>query len=398
MIGHALRVFRGWRTAAAAFLSIVLVVCEAGPTSAQDHPLSLAVPYPPQAVTGSDGETHLVYELLLTNTTAAGFSLTRVVAFDPDSQRGYVGFTGSSIRERLRILDVPLGQTTIPPGKWGVFFVHAAIPAGVPVPDRLSHVVVAESAQSPGDQTMMGGQTLVVKAAPVVLGPPLRGSGYIAGDGCCDAPRHVQSYLPVDGGWWNSQRFAIDWELLDDQNRLWIRQPGRAPVPQDFHIYGKDLLAVADGVVVAVVKDLPDQPPGLLPPNLPQDQADGNHVILDLGKGVYVLYAHAAPNSITVELQQHVRKGQVLGQVGNSGNTTAPHLHFQAMDRPASLAANGLPYVFEQFRITGFDPEGSPDFQKAEDDGTPATIRPVSPPTAHAGQLPLNVTVVDWMN
>jgi hypothetical protein len=274
-----------------------------------------------------------------------------------------------------------------------------AIPPETPIPHRLSHVVVAEPAtvrNSP--QTMIGGETAVLRTAPVVLGPPLRGSGYIAGDGCCDAPRHVQALLPIDGGLWNAQRFAIDWELLDDEKRLWIRQPGRGPSPQDFHIYGKDVLAVADGIVIAVVKDLPDQPPGGLPPNLPLDQADGNHVILDLGNDVYLLYAHLAPGSVMVDLKQRVRKGQMLGKVGNSGNTSAPHLHMQAMDRPSSLVANSLPYVFERFRITGFDPGGSADFQKAEDDGTQATITSVSPPTEHPHQLPLNVVVVDWMN
>ena len=350
-------------------------------------------------VAGSDGEQRLVYELKLTNTRGVGMSLTEVDVLDPGSQHRYASFVGTSIQERLRIRDAPSGQVTVAPGHWGVFFIHVAIPPGIPIPGRLSHVVVAEPAtvrNSP--QTLIGGETAVVGTAPVVLGPPLRGSGYIAGDGCCDAPRHVQALLFIDGGLWNAQRFAIDWELLDDQKRLWIRQAGRDPSPQNFHIYGKDMLAVADGIVIAVVKDLPDQPPGRLPPNLPLDQADGNHVILDLGNDVYVLYAHLAPGTITVDLKQRVRKGQMLGKVGNSGNTSAPHLHLQAMDLPSSLVANGLPYVFERFRITGFDPGGSADFQKAEDDGTQATITSVSPPTEHAQQLPLNVVVVDWVN
>lgn len=88
----------------------------------------------------------------------------------------------------------------------------------------------------------------------------------------------------------------------------------------------------------------------------------------------------------------------MIGRVGNSGNTSAPHLHLQAMDRPSSLDANGLPYVFERFRIVGFDPAGSDDFQDAEEKGTPVTVAPVWPPSEHVRQLPLNVVVVDWMN
>lgn len=363
-------------------------------------PIALAVFTPPQAVTGSDGERHLVYELKITNASPVGTALDGVTVFDPDTRRGYVGFEGASLGERLRIPNVPLGQHPIPVGAWGAFFIHVSVPTDVPFPGRLSHDVTTNPATSPYPANTLGGETQVNTAPPVVLGPPLRGSGYIAGDGCCDAPRHVQALLPIDGGWWNAQRFAIDWEQLDGQNRLWVPQPGRekTPLVTDFHIYGKDILAVADGIVVAVEKNLPDQPPLTMPSNMPLDQADGNHVILDLGHGIFVLYAHMAPGSVAVDLNQRVSKGQILGKVGNSGNTSAPHLHFQAMDRPSSLAANGLPYVFERFRITGFDPGGSPDFQNAEDGGTPVTITPVSPPSGHANQLPLNVTVVDWLN
>lgn len=376
---------------------VVIACCGIGVARAQAPSVGLDVLSPPQAVAGSDGETHLVYELRITNTDdSRNVTPTEVVVSDPATRRGYVGFEGTSIRERLRIPNQPLGQTYIPPGQWGAFFVHVSIPRDVPLPGTLQHLLGYWLGGTP-DRVEIGGETKVNYAAPVVFGPPLRGSGYIAGDGCCDAPRHVMALLNVDGAWWNAQRYAIDWEQLDTQNRLWVPQPGRGPTPQDFHIYGKDLLAVADARVVAAVDGLPDQPPHH-PDPVPEDQADGNHVILDVGGGVYVLYAHIAPHTVAVGGGQSVTKGQLLGKVGNSGHTLAPHLHLQAMDRPSSLAANGVPYVFERFQMTGFDPGGSPDFQDAENDGTPATIIPVSPPSAHAAQLPLNVTVVDWMN
>jgi murein DD-endopeptidase MepM/ murein hydrolase activator NlpD len=76
-------------------------------------------------------------------------------------------------------------------------------------------------------------------------------------------------------------------------------------------------------------------------------------VILDLGDGRYALYAHLKPGSIMVEAGEQVRQGQVVGELGNSGSSTGPHLHFHVMDAPSGLVADGLPYVFSDFDLTG---------------------------------------------
>lgn len=369
--------------------------------AAGSPPLTIDVLAAPQAVTGSDGNTYLVYELVLTNLAPVGVYVTDVQVLDPVTGQQLGEFPSGTIAQRLLVNPQQPRSSLLKQDELGFFFVHVAIPPATTLPGSLTHRVVVTPTSENVPWTASGGDTSVNQEAPTVLGPPLRGSGYIAGDGCCDAPRHVQAVMPDgEGNWWNAQRFAIDWELLDAQHRLWVAPPERAKAPQvgDYLIYGQDILAVADGTVVAVVTNLDNQPPGKMPDGLPRDEADGNHVILDLGHGVYALYAHMAPDSVLVDVNDQVKKGQVLGKVGNTGNTSAPHLHFQLMDRPSALDANGLPYVFEQFRISGFDPKGSDDFQDAEDHGTPATITPVSPPSSHANQLPLNVTVVDWMN
>lgn len=72
----------------------------------------------------------------------------------------------------------------------------------------------------------------------------------------------------------------------------------------------------------------------------------GNHVILDLGDGTYAAYAHVQRGSLRVKAGETVRAGQVLGRVGNSGNTTEPHLHFQLMDGPDLDNARGVPFTW----------------------------------------------------
>jgi murein DD-endopeptidase MepM/ murein hydrolase activator NlpD len=203
----------------------------------------------------------------------------------------------------------------------------------------------------------------------------------------------VRALLPLNGRFALAQRFAIDWEQIDAQNRL---VSGDLKDVKNYVIFGKDVLAVGDGTVVASRNDLPEQVPGSLPKDLPVDQADGNFVIQDIGNGAYVLYAHMQPGSVKVTSGAAVKRGDVLGQVGNTGNTSAPHLHLHVMDGPEPLLANGIPYVFESFTLTAIDKAGTADFDKAEETGSPLSLTSVSPPPLLRNVLPLDLTVVEF--
>ena len=85
------------------------------------------------------------------------------------------------------------------------------------------------------------------------------------------------------------------------------------------------------------------------------------------------------PGSVRVHKGDRVTRGQVIGLVGNTGNSVAPHLHFQVMAGPSSFASNGLPYEIDSFQVTGSTP-GTAAFDEAEAKGTPLAITPVSPP------------------
>ncbi len=76
----------------------------------------------------------------------------------------------------------------------------------------------------------------------------------------------------------------------------------------------------------------------------------GNHVVVRHGD-VWSVAAHLAPGSVAVRPGQHVLSGAPLGRVGHSGNSTAPHLHFQLMDSADPIAAHGVPCVFEAYEV-----------------------------------------------
>jgi murein DD-endopeptidase MepM/ murein hydrolase activator NlpD len=106
--------------------------------------------------------------------------------------------------------------------------------------------------------------------------------------------------------------------------------------------------------VVDVLDSLPDNEFIYSPPPATFETAAGNYVIVDIGNKKYACYAHMVPGSVRVKKGDTVREGQVLGRMGNSGNSDLPHLHFQVVtDTPSFLAAEGYPHVYRSFDEIG---------------------------------------------
>src|SRR6202035_5703565 len=256
----------------------------------------------------------------------------------------------------------------------GLLFLHVTLAAGAAVPTHLSHrVTVHASAAPPGRQEIVetGGEVTVDRQTVVSIGPPLHGEGYVSADSCCDAVRHTRAALPVNGRVWVAQRYAVDWEQTDAGGRIYA---GPREKLESYAIFGQPVLAVADALVVSVIDGEPEQTPGNYPNNIPLDKADGNCIILDLGNHRYALYAHMQPGSIKVRSGEKVHLGQVIGLVGDTGNSTVPHLHFQVTDGPSSLSSNGFPYEISEFQVTGETAGGTKAFDEAESNGTPLPI------------------------
>ena len=201
--------------------------------------------------------------------------------------------------------------------------------------------------------------------------------------------------MPINGQLRVAQRFAIDWELMDKDQRLFVGDPSDV---KSYFAYGRKVLAVADSTVVRVVDEYEDQVPGKLPSGITLAEVDGNHIVLDLGNDQFAFYAHLQPGSIKahgVKVGDRVCRGQVLGLVGNSGNTSAPHLHFHVMSSPSTLGSNGLPYLIKDFELLGRSPSTAA-FDKAEQDGTPLVVQGVRNPGPHSNELPLDLSVVSF--
>lgn len=96
-----------------------------------------------------------------------------------------------------------------------------------------------------------------------------------------------------------------------------------------------------------------DNAPRVLPQQVTLDNIAGNCVTVCIAANRYATYAHLQNGSIEVRVHDHVHRGDVLGLLGNSGNATAPHLHFQLTDGNLVLQSEGGPFIFDKFTDLG---------------------------------------------
>ena len=399
----------GWSGLRYLMAALVLVLPAAGQKSPDQFTpvivsplMGSARPFP-----GTDGKYHVVYELLVTNTKPTPATLKKVEVLDARSQGTpstavIASYEGDALVSRLRTLaNTPANSPEIEFGGTRLFLIDLTFDSQAQVPGRLQHLFALTGASAPAP-TPMTPAALSYTVAPLELhaqlpeiGPPLAGKRWVAINGCCEAGgAHRGSGLAANGWIYYGQRFAIDWMRLDDAGRLVHGDPADV---HNYSCYGVDVLAVADGTVVQVLDALGDQPPGKLPDpkTMTVENVLGNHVILDLGGGVYAFYAHMEKGSIRVAEGQRVKRGEVLGKLGNSGNTSAPHLHFHLMEGPSALASNGIPYVIDSFALAGRIPAEKDPAKADSIEGSWSGGLFPSPSPRH-GQFPLDLDVIDF--
>jgi murein DD-endopeptidase MepM/ murein hydrolase activator NlpD len=367
---------------------------EADDASQDLTPVVAEVPHAPIPFAGSDGRTHLVYELETTNFTSGQTTIEQLEVLDADTGDVVDTLDTEEVASRLQPAGLREAADALAPSMMANVFLHVTFDEAGEVPDRLVHRLSLQAEAAPPDQqqtTEEVGPTEVERRNAVVVGPPLKGSNYLAADSCCDSALHRQATLPINGRITLAQRYAVDYEQLDAENRVYS---GEKEV-DSYTIYGQEAIAVADGTVVKVVDGVPEQEPGVFPEGISPDEADGNSVILDIGGGNYALYGHFQPGSVRVKEGDRVRRGDVLGLVGSSGNSLAPHLHFHVMDGPLPLASNGLPYVVDSFTVTGRS-AGTEAFNEAEQEGTRLEVIPVDPAERVTQAMPLDQYVVSF--
>jgi hypothetical protein len=350
-------------------------------------------------VRGTDGRWHVVYELQLANARPDPITLESLEVLDADDESRVVEtFSGDDLAHRLRALTSASAESReIGPDVGRLVFIELAFDRRADVPAALVHrfnvLAVPLGGTEPEPQSYTAA-TFPLDYRVTELGPPLKGGGWVAANGCCATDGiHRATVLPVNGGLHDTQRFAIDWMRMDDQGRLVNGDPSDVHSYVD---YGAEIIAAGGGTVVSTLNTLDDQVPGQLPDpsTITLENVDGNHVVVRHRDGRYAFYAHMQKGSVAVEVGDRVRRGQMLGRLGNTGNTSAPHLHFHLMDGPSVLGSSGLPYVLDRFAL-----EGQVDVARWN---AATTLEGVwneglfASPSPRREQFPLDLNVVDF--
>lgn len=327
-----------------------------GATGEQFTPVVVSVLAEPIPVLGTDERIHLAYELLLTNGSPSKVEIQGVEA----SAGGDVlqQLEGDDLDDSMRVAGTTDGGgVELGPGQNATVWMDATVASEADVPDRIEHTVTVEM---PKSQPPLYAKTIaqttqavgVDKREVAVIGPPLTGSGWLDANGCCGLTAHRGAVSPINGTYWAPERWAIDYVKLTPTMKL---SEGARDNARSYPGYGENVIAVADGPIVAITSDRAEQKAGTAPgPTLTLDEYGGNYVVQDIGGGNYAFYAHLKTgNPFDLEVGQQLTRGDRLGLLGNTGNTDAPHLHFHIMDSPNPLASNGLPFVFDAFTLDG---------------------------------------------
>ncbi|HEX4936203.1 MAG TPA: M23 family metallopeptidase [Gemmatimonadaceae bacterium] len=304
----------------------------------------------------TDAGRALVYELHVTNFGAAPVTVTRLDVVSDRDARTLAALTDSALGRALArpgvAPPVPLmSRAVIGGGLRAVAYLW--VPVDGAVPARVRHrVIVSRGAGDSVVTDTLDRALAAVSTDVAVVGPPLRGGPWLAANGPDASSGHRRALIAAADAPTIAQRFAIDYVKLDTAYRT---HAGDSTRNEHYYAEGLDALAVGDGIVVATKDSIPENVPGVNSRAVPitLETVGGNFVILDIGGGRYAFYAHLRPGSLKVKVGDRVRRGQVVGLVGNSGNSTEPHLHFHIADAPVPLGAEGIPYQHDRFELLG---------------------------------------------
>lgn len=162
--------------------------------------------------------------------------------------------------------------------------------------------------------------------------------------------KQVQALMDTDT---NPEMFAVDFSVVDSLGEAYS---GDRRNNMNYYIFGETVYAPANGKVLKINNHFEDNTPGSLAFEVQDTKTNrdlfaGNCIVIDHLNGEYSFLVHLKRGSVTVKEGDIVKKGEPIGQVGNSGSSMYAHLHYQLCDRPDYLNSNGLPIYFHNYGL-----------------------------------------------
>jgi hypothetical protein len=302
------------------------------------------------------GSRRLVYEMLVTNFSQNSYVLDAIETRSGEMQFEFIGSQLAAMIKHLGVAPPKASPAdrTIEAGRSLLIFFMLDLGRNK-APATIEHSLHVLDDKG-GAHDVEPAPLPVSDESPIVVAPPLRGE-WIAGDSANNGPdaAHRRAVIILGGHPWLAQRYAIDWvqaRTIDGVRTTW---KGLESDNDSYFCYDQPIYSVAAGKVVDMADSLPENVPhsGTFAYPIDFGNAAGNHVVVEIAPGRYVLYAHMRPGTLRVKVGQEVGTEEVIGHVGNTGSSNEPHLHMHIDNQPSFLAGDGVPYEFTSFDASG---------------------------------------------
>ena len=231
--------------------------------------------------------------------------------------------------ERRRIEQTPSGTLVLEADqRKALSDVFLDLPAGL-----MGQTLIVESEFAAGETSGVEKISAPVHSSGGFVGRlPFNGTWYVAEEhGFLDSHKR---FVP--------EAFAYDFLVIGSGGKSYERTGSRN---SDYYAYREPVLAAGDGEVVYMRNSVPENVPGQAMPATP----GGNAIVIRHDDDQYTYYAHMTPSGMKVGVGDSVSAGDVIGEVGNSGDSVEPHLHFHAMSGPDPGRSSGIPTLFEDW-------------------------------------------------
>lgn len=297
-----------------------------------------------------ENKKYLAYELELINNHNEPIEIEKLIVSDEVSHEIMASYNIKTLE--MSFFDsnnTSISANALSKGIKGLIFIWVEFSDDVVLPLVLENKLIGRVGSK--SFSKKGPRVLVPDAKPVVLGAPFKESArWFAANGPSASSSHRKAVPPIPGPLFLAQRFAIDWIYVNKQGHS-FKNNGASN--EDWYGYGKELIAVADGMVTEIRDEIPENKPGSRAVKIDVKTVLGNSVSLLIGDNQLAVYAHLIPGSLKVKAGDKVKKGQLLGKLGNSGNSDAPHLHFHLVNGKDPLFSEGQSYVLDSFEMLG---------------------------------------------
>lgn len=231
------------------------------------------------------------------------------------------------------------------------------------IPMDIKNEIILQTENDPSTLQSIIVNININESQPIIISPPLKGTNWYAASAIDNFVGHRRSIFILNGQIKIPERTAVDFVQYGPKGLY----DGDPLVNTSYYGYGNTIYSPCHGKVIGVMDHIPENiptKPAITPVN--SKTIGGNYVLIK-NKKHYAFLAHMIPGSLKVKIGDSVKVGQKLGLLGNSGQSTTPHLHFHITNRPESIGdykipspinAQGIPWVFDHFILNQYHAKG----------------------------------------